>query len=62
MLNARPEAMLWLGNCLGEDSCFLHNARHEFDDTALPTGASLWARLAEPFPENRGRLFPPRSG
>ena len=28
MLNARPGAMLWLGNGPGEGDCFLHNARY----------------------------------
>jgi hippurate hydrolase len=49
MLNVRPGAMLWLGNGPGEDGCFLHNARYDFNDTALPIGASFLARLAERF-------------
>jgi amidohydrolase len=51
MLNARPGAMLWLGNGPGEDGCFLHNARYDFNDDALPIGASFLARLAERFLE-----------
>jgi metal-dependent amidase/aminoacylase/carboxypeptidase family protein len=42
MVNARPGAMLWLGNGPGEDGCFLHRARNEFNDAALPIGASFW--------------------
>ena len=51
MLNARPGAMLWLGNGPGEDGCFLHNARYDFNDEALTVGVSFFARLAERFLE-----------
>jgi amidohydrolase len=51
MLNKRPGAMLWLGNGPGEGDCFLHNARYDFNDEALPVGASFLARLAERFLE-----------
>ena len=51
MLNARPGAMLWLGNGPGEGDCFLHNARYDFNDEALPVGVSFLARLAERFLE-----------
>jgi metal-dependent amidase/aminoacylase/carboxypeptidase family protein len=51
MLNARPGAMLWLGNGPGEDGCFLHNARYDFNDEALAVGVSFFARLAERFLE-----------
>jgi amidohydrolase len=53
MLNARPGAMLWLGNGPGEGGCFLHNARYDFNDAALPIGVSFLARLAERFLERR---------
>jgi amidohydrolase len=49
MLNARPGAMLWLGNGPGEGGCFLHNARYDFNDAAIPVGVSFFARLAERF-------------
>jgi amidohydrolase len=52
MLNQRPGAMLWLGNGPGEGDCFLHNARYDFNDEALPVGISFLARLAERFLEN----------
>ena len=55
MLNARPGAMLWLGNGPGEGDCFLHNARYDFNDAALPVGASFLARLAERFLEKAAR-------
>ena len=51
MLNARPGAMLWLGNGPGEDGCFLHNACYDFNDEALTIGVSFFARLAERFLE-----------
>ena len=49
MLNARPGAMLWLGNGPGEGGCLLHNPHYDFNDDALPIGASFFARLAERF-------------
>jgi hippurate hydrolase len=51
MLRARPGAMLWLGNGPGEGGCTLHNTRYDFNDAALPVGASFLARLAERFLE-----------
>ena len=51
MLKAVPGAMVWLGNGSGEGGCFLHNARYDFNDTALPYGVSFFARLAERFLE-----------
>jgi amidohydrolase len=49
MLLARPGAMVWLGNGPGEGGCMLHNARYDFNDSALPVGVSFFARLAERF-------------
>jgi hippurate hydrolase len=49
MLQARPGAMVWLGNGPGEGGCLLHNARYDFNDSALPVGVSFFARLAERF-------------
>jgi hippurate hydrolase len=51
MLQAVPGAMLWLGNGPGEGGCFLHNARYDFNDSALGYGVSFFARLAERFLE-----------
>jgi amidohydrolase len=48
-LNARPGAMLWLGNGPGEGGCFLHNPKYDFNDSAIPTGVSVFVRLAERF-------------
>jgi len=41
--------MLWLGNGPGEGGCLLHNPHYDFNDEALPIGASFFARLAERF-------------
>jgi len=49
MLLARPGAMMWIGNGPGEGGCLLHNARYDFNDTALPYGVSFFSRLAERF-------------
>jgi amidohydrolase len=49
MLQARPGAMVWIGNGPGEGGCLLHNARYDFNDSALPIGVSFFARLAERF-------------
>jgi amidohydrolase len=46
-LNARPGAMLWLGNGPGEDGRVLHSPDYDFNDAAIATGVSLLARLAE---------------
>jgi amidohydrolase len=53
MLQAVPGAMMWLGNGPGEGGCTLHNARYDFNDSALPVGVSFFARLAERFLEPR---------
>jgi len=44
MLNARPGAMIFLGN---GDSAALHHPAYDFDDAAIPAGASYWVRLVE---------------
>jgi hippurate hydrolase len=49
MLQARPGAMMWLGNGPGEGGCLLHNTRYDFNDSAIPVGVSFFARLAERF-------------
>jgi len=47
MLNERPGCYIWVGNGPGEGGCWLHNAHYDFNDEALPIGASYWARLVE---------------
>ncbi|HTN95345.1 MAG TPA: M20 aminoacylase family protein [Nordella sp.] len=44
MLEARPGAMIFLGN---GDSAFVHNPEYDFNDAAIPVGVSYWVRLAE---------------
>jgi hippurate hydrolase len=44
MLEARPGAMIFIGN---GDSAGLHNPRYDFADEAIPFGASYWVRLVE---------------
>jgi hippurate hydrolase len=49
MLQAVPGAMVWLGNGPGEGGCLLHNARYDFNDSAIPYGVSFFVRLTERF-------------
>ena len=44
MLEARPGAMILLGN---GDSAFCHHPAFDFNDTAIPYGTSYWVHLAE---------------
>lgn len=44
MLEARPGAFIFMGN---GDSAGLHHPKYDFNDAALPVGASFWARLIE---------------
>ncbi|POA97123.1 amidohydrolase [Chromobacterium sinusclupearum] len=50
MLEKKPGCYVLLGN--GTESrggCMVHNPGYDFNDQALPVGASLWARLAESY-------------
>jgi amidohydrolase len=47
MLNCRPGAYIQIGNGDGHGGCEVHNPGYDFNDAALPFGASLFARLAE---------------
>ena len=47
MLKERPGAYLRLGQGGAEQGIFLHNTRYDFNDDVLPTGAALFAALAE---------------
>jgi len=47
MLERRPGAYIQIGNGDGEGACEIHNPAYDFNDAALPLGASLYARLAE---------------
>jgi amidohydrolase len=53
MLEKKPGAYIFLGNGGGPDAPMLHSPHYNFNDEALPYGASYWARLAE-------RLLPAR--
>jgi metal-dependent amidase/aminoacylase/carboxypeptidase family protein len=44
MLEARPGAFVFLGNGA---TAGLHNPGYDFDDAAIPFGASYWVRLVE---------------
>lgn len=44
MLQARPGAFIFIGN---GDSAGLHNPAYDFNDEAIPVGASFWAKLVE---------------
>jgi hippurate hydrolase len=44
MLEARPGAYIFIGN---GDSSELHTESYDFNDAAIPLGASYWVRLAE---------------
>jgi hippurate hydrolase len=45
MLRERPGSYVWVGNGPGEGGCTLHNPRYDFNDEALPVGASYWVEL-----------------
>jgi amidohydrolase len=47
MLEQRPGAYIRIGNGDGVGGCEVHNPGYDFNDAALPFGASLYARLAE---------------
>jgi amidohydrolase len=47
MLNRRPGAYIQIGNGDAPGGCGVHNPGYDFNDAALPLGASLYARLAE---------------
>jgi hippurate hydrolase len=47
MLEARPGAFINIGNAGAAGSCPVHNPNYDFNDAALPIGASLFARLVE---------------
>jgi hippurate hydrolase len=44
MLEARPGAMIFVGN---GDSANLHSPGYDFNDEIIPVGCSYWVRLVE---------------
>ena len=47
MLQSKPGCYIWLGGGRGADTPSLHNPHYDFNDDALPIGASYWVTLAE---------------
>ncbi len=47
MLNEVPGCYINLGNGAGEGACEVHNPSYDFNDSALPWGASFFARAVE---------------
>jgi hippurate hydrolase len=47
MLQAKPGCYVWLGAGRGPETPTLHNPHYDFNDDALPIGASYWVALAE---------------
>ena len=47
MLEKVPGAYIWMGMGGGEAGRYCHTPIYDFNDEALPIGASYWARLAE---------------
>ena len=44
MLESRPGAFIFMGN---GDSAGLHHEEYDFNDDAIPVGASYWAKIIE---------------
>lgn len=42
-----PGCYVWVGNGPAVDGALHHNSRYDFNDRAIPVGASFWARLVE---------------
>ena len=47
MLEQRPGAYIRIGNGDAPGACQVHNPGYDFNDAALPYGASLFSRLVE---------------
>jgi hippurate hydrolase len=47
ILEACPGALINIGNASTVGSCPVHNPHYDFNDAALPIGASLFVRLVE---------------
>jgi amidohydrolase len=47
MLQKKPGSYIWIGNGPAEGGCGLHNPHYDFNDEALPIGASYWVKLVE---------------
>ena len=60
MLEIVPGAYIRIGNGDGAGACEVHNPGYDFNDMALPLGASLFARLVERRLARLGRDEPGR--
>ena len=47
LLQAKPGCYVWLGAGTGPDTPNIHSPHYDFNDDALPIGASYWVTLAE---------------
>jgi len=47
MLQEKPGCYIFLGNGDGEGGCMVHHPEYDFNDDALPLGATYWAKLSE---------------
>jgi metal-dependent amidase/aminoacylase/carboxypeptidase family protein len=47
MLNQRPGAYIRIGNGDAPGACQVHNPGYDFNDEALPIGASLFVQIVE---------------
>ncbi|MGH8799471.1 MAG: M20 aminoacylase family protein [Casimicrobiaceae bacterium] len=47
MLQAKPGCYVWLGAGAGPETHNIHSPHYDFNDAALPIGASYWVTLAE---------------
>ena len=47
MLERVPGCYINIGNGAGEGGCEVHNPAYDFNDAALPLGASFFARVVE---------------
>ena len=47
MLQEKPGCYILMGNGDGEGGCMVHHPKYDFNDKALPLGASYWTKLAE---------------
>jgi hippurate hydrolase len=47
LLQEKPGCYIWMGNGPDDGGCLLHNPNYDFNDEALPIGASYWAKLVE---------------
>ncbi len=47
MLQEKPGCYVWLGAGTGPDTPNIHSPHYDFNDDALPIGASYWVTLAE---------------